>query len=86
MFVSYSSTCALNKVSLYTTQNYIVLNPIIFVHCKKYNIDKTLRFMLFELTIFKELINALLLLLECTYPHNPLITREFSAFRGILTC
>ena len=33
---------------------YIVPNLIIFVHCKEYNIDKTLRFMLFELTIFKE--------------------------------
>ena len=39
---------------LCTTQNYIVPNLIIFVHCKEYNIHKTLRFMLFELTIFKE--------------------------------
>ena len=41
----------------FVRHNYIVPNLIIFVHCKEYNIDKTLRFMLFELTIFKEVIH-----------------------------
>ena len=59
MFIIYSSSLhARSTRSICTTQNYIVPNPIIFVHCKEYDIDKTLRFnMLFELTIYKELMH-----------------------------
>ena len=45
------------KFVLHKTSNYIVPNLIIFVHCKEYNIVKTLRSILFELAIFKELIH-----------------------------
>ena len=60
---------------------YIVPNLIIFVYCKEYNIDNTLRFMLFELTIFKEYTFAAV---GGYVPisHNP---RKFQ-YRAILAC